>query len=254
MKSTILKMCRRQGAAWVVILGLTGCATISQPPAAKTYPVRCTAETGWPTNLTMEQLKDVPVAELSHPENGIDGVAMSKGGGTNYVVARTWREFTRFTDWGYEPADNADLQLSGWLIKAGGFIPFLEKAQPSRTSFVHNLKMDRALLAILPIDLGPQVSGEEIEAAQKAMGERKSWRDFYPQTKIRKHTRTMIQLEVDGWMIYIRVLAYGDFDHDGCEDMLVSVTHEAIHGTWLTTSSIILTRRDSRHALVRINQ
>jgi hypothetical protein len=218
------------------------------------YPVRCTVEAGFPTNTTLEQLKDLPVKELIQPEIGIDGVAMNKGDNTNCVIARTWREFTRFTDLGYEPADNADLQMSGWFVSTRGFIPFLEKAQPSRTSFVHDLKMNRALLAILPIDLGPQVSDEETEAVQKAMREGKTWRDYYPETKIKKHTKTMIQLEVDDWMIYIRILAYGDYDHDGCEDMLVCVTHDAIHGTYDVSFPVILTRRDSKRILETIKQ
>ena len=252
MKLRVLNICRRHGAALAVILGLTGCATAPQTLAPKVYPVCCTAEVSWPTNLTLEQLKDLPVKELIHPETGIDGVAMSKEDSTNYVVARTWREFDRDTDLGFEPADNADLQMSGWFIKTRSFIPFLEKAQPSSTSFVHDLKMNRALLAILPIDLGPQVSNEETEAAQKAIRKGKSWRDFYPETKIINHTKTMFQLEVDDWMIYIRVLAYGDFNHDGYEDVLVSVTHEAIHGTWVNTFPAILTRNKPDTSLERI--
>jgi hypothetical protein len=254
MKLRFLNICRCPGAAFAIILGLTGCATAPQPPLPKGYPVRCTAEVSWPTNLTLEQLKDLPVKELIHPETGIDGVAMSKEDSTNCVVARTWREFDRYGDQGFQPADNANLQMSGWFIKTRSFIPFLEKAQPASNSFVHDLKMNRALLAILPIDLGPQVSNEETEAVQKAIREGKTWRDYYPETKIKKHTQTMIQLEVEDWMIYIRVLAFGDFDHDGCEDVLLCVTHAAIGGTWVNAFPVILTRRDSKHALEKINQ
>ena len=254
MKSTILNICRRQGAALAVILGLAGCAIVPQPPAAKVYPVRCTAEVSWPTNLTLEQLKDLPVEELNHPEIGIDGVALSKGGGTNYFTARTWREFSRLTDLGYEPADNAQLGMSGCFIATRSFIPFLEKAQPARTSFVDDLKMNRALLAILPVDLGPQISNEETEAAQKAIHNGKSWHDFYPDTIIRKHSRSMIQMETDGWLVSIRVLAFGDYNHDGYEDMLVYVNQEAIQGTMNFSFSAILTRSYSTHVLKTIHQ
>ena len=53
----------------------------------------------------------------------------------------------------------------------------------------------------------------------------------------------MIELEVDGWIVRLSFLAYGDYDHDGIEDNLVSVTPSAIHGTWVNTFPAILTRR-----------
>ncbi len=252
MKTRQLGLCLCHAIALVFVLGLAGCVTGAHAPAPETLPVHCTVEAGWPANVTLEQLKDLPVPELNHPEIGVDGVSLSKTGSTNYVTARTWRQFARYTELGFEPADNANLQLSGWFIKARGFIPFLEKAQPASKSFVRSLKLNRDLLAILPIDLGPQVSQEEIEAAQQAIHAGKSWRDFYPDTQIKKHTRTMIQLEMNEWMIYLRFVAYGDFDHDGCEDMLVCVTHESIQGTWLTTFPVILTRRESGSMLQKI--
>lgn len=253
MRTRILDLCLRHAAAMAFIPGLAGCVTGSRAPAPETFPVHCTMEAGWPDNVTLEQLKDLPVPELNHPEIGVEGVALSKAGTTNCVTARTWRQFARYTELGFEPADNADLQLSGWFVKDRGFIPFLEQAQPAKKSFVQSLRLNRELLAILPVDLGPQVSHEEIEAAQKAMQAGKCWRDFYPETKIKKHTRTMIQVEVDGWRIYLRVLAYGDFDHDGCEDMLVSVTHESVRGSWLTTFPVILTCREANTMLREIH-
>ena len=252
IRSRFLALCLRHAIALAFVLGLAGCVTGAHAPAQETFPVHCTMEAGWPANVTLEQLKDLPVPELNHPEIGVDGVALKKAGSTNYVTARTWRQFARYTELGFEPADNADLQLSGWFIKTRGFIPFLEQAQPASKSFVRDLKLNRDLLSILPIDLGPQVSQEEIEAAQQAIHAGKSWRDFYPDTKIRKHTRTMIQLEMNEWLIYLRVVAYGDFDHDGCEDVLICVTHESIQGTWLTTFPVILTRRESGSMLQEI--
>jgi hypothetical protein len=115
--------------------------------------------------------------------------------GTNCVTARTWREFARHEDAGYELADNTNLGLSGWLIKKRGFIDFLERAQPSKASHVHGLPMNRSLWKILPIDLGPQVSNEEIQVAAEAMKEGKSWLDLYPDTRIESRSGTMLHLE-----------------------------------------------------------
>lgn len=220
-----------------------------------TYPVRWTAELHWPTGVSLEQLKDLPIEELTHPEINIDGVWLAKGDLTNSVsvTARTWREFDRYTDEGYEPGDNTNLGLSRWFNKERGFIFFRERARPSKASYVHDLTLDRRLLNILPIDLGPQTSHQEEELAQKAIAEGKTWLAFYPETRILERTKIMLHLrEVHGFDVWLRVMAHGDYDGDGVEDVLVYVGHEATGGTLGYSFMAVLTRRAANQALQRI--
>jgi len=226
-----------------------GCFAPAQKSETSVFQVCCTAEADWPKGATLEQLKDMPVSELNEP--GIDGVMLIKESDTNQLSVQTWREFSRFTEQGYEPADNANLGLSSWLIKSRGFIPFVEKSQPSRMSHVRNLPMDRRLLKHLPIDLGPQISNEEIEAAKLAASKGKTWVDFYPDTKILQHTKTMTLLRADDWEIRLRIMAYGDYNHDGIEDVLVCISH-ASPGTLAYSFNVILTRSSGNQALQRV--
>lgn len=236
-------------------LCVTGCAVSSPPPPPDTFPVRCTAEVDWPKGVTLEQLKDLPVEELNHPEINIDGVWMTKDDVTNSVsvTVRTWREFDRYSDEGYDPGDNANLGLSRWFVRKRGFISFLETARPSKASYVHDLPMDRRLLKILPIKLGPQISHEEEEEAQKAIAEGKTWPVFYPKTRILEHTKTMIHFQVAWFDVWLRVRAYGDYNGDGLEDVLLYVSHEATEGTLGYSFSAVLTRAGTNQVLQMIS-
>lgn len=233
-------------------LCITGCAVSPPPPPPASFSVRHTAEVDWPKGYTLEELKDLPVSELSHPESGIDGIVMFKGDETNSVRARTWREFKRYSDAGYLPGDMTDLRLSQWFIGRRGFIPFLEQSRPAKVSFVGDLPMNRRLLNILPIALGPQVSNEEAELAQKAIAAGKTWLDFYPETRILKHTNTMIHLQAAGFDVWLRVMAYGDFNGDGLEDVLLRVSHQATQGTLDYSFTTVLTRPAADKVLQRV--
>ena len=233
-------------------MGMTGCTLSSPQPKPDTFPVRCTAEVNWPTGMSLERLKDLPVEELHHPEIGIDGVVLMKDDETNSVRVRTWREFDHYSQEGYIPCDMTDLRMSQWFIQGRGFVPFLEQAQPSKVSYVHDLPMDRRLLNILPIELGPLVSNEEDELAQKATAEGKTWLGFYPKTRIRKRTKTMLHVQAAGFDVRLSVMAYGDYNGDGVEDVLLCVGHQATRGTLGYSFLAVLTRQGTNQVLRRI--
>lgn len=235
-------------------LCMVGCTVSSPQPNPVTYPVRCTAEVNWPKGMSLEQLKDLPVEELHHPEIGIDGVVLMKGDETNSVRVRTWREFDYYycAQEGYMPCDMTDLRMLQLFIQRRGFVPFLEQAQPSKASYVHDLPMDRRLLNILPIELGPLASDEEEKLAQKATAEGKTWLEFYPKTRIRKRTKTMLHLQASGFDVWLRVMAYGDYNGDGVEDLLLCVRHHATRGTVGYSFLAVLTRQGTDQVLRKI--
>jgi hypothetical protein len=230
-------------AALASFLMLSGCVAAPQKNSKGEFPVCHTAAVDWPTNLTLEQLKDEPLKQL-------DGeIGMVKDGVSNVVTVATWREFDSLSSEGYEPADGMSLGMAGWFVSERGIIPFWEHAIPAKQSFVRPLPMNRRLLQWLPLDLGPQISNEEIEAVAQATKAGKSWLEFHPDTKIIKQTSDSIQLSVDGFIITLTVMAYGDFGHDGYDDALVCVSHSAIGGTLNYSFNAMLTRTNASDRL-----
>ena len=222
---------------------LAGCVAPPQRNSKGEFPVWHTAAVDWPTNLTLEQLKDEPLKQLD------GGIGMSKEGLVNETNVVTWREFRRLSKAGYEPAANIDLGMAGWFIYERGIIPFWEHAIPAKQSYVRSLPMNRRLLQWLPLDLGPQISKDDVEAVAQASKAGKSWLEFYPDTKVIRQTSDSIELSVDGFMVRITVLAYGDFDHDGYDDVLMCVDHLAIGGTLNYSFNSMLTRTNAGERL-----
>ena len=220
-------------------LMLAGCVTAPQKNSREEYPVCHTTAVDWPANLTLEQLKDEPIKQLE------GGITMAKQDSAKVTNVVTWREFDRLSKAGYESAANCDLGMAGWFSLERGIISFWELAVPAKQSYVRPLPMNRKLLQFLPLDLGPQISNEEIRAVAQAAKAGKSWLEFYPDTKIIKQTSDSIQMSADGIIITLTVLANGDFDHDGYDDVLLCVSHAAIEGSLSYSFNAVLTRANT---------
>ena len=77
--------------ALVASLLLAGCVVAPQRNSKGEFPVCHTEAVDWPTNLTLEQLKDEPIKHLD------GGIGMSKEGVANETNVVTWREFERLS-------------------------------------------------------------------------------------------------------------------------------------------------------------
>ena len=216
-------------------------------------PVELIDQTDWPKGVTIEDMKDSPV-----PEIGGEGLAMTEG--TNTVAARSWREFDRLDKAGLYPLSNAEIYMSASFYRRRGFIPFMEKAQPAKTSFVRDLPMNGKLPALLDPDLAPAVTQEESDFIQQAKREGKSWQQAYPETRVKRTWAAgkrghlpFVSFQTDhGWVV-ITPLAYGDYDHDGFEDVLIFVLHDMAPGSLTYGFTAILTRKNAkeRFSIVR---
>ena len=189
--------------------------------------VRPAATLSWTNIVTLEQLKHLPIPELV--EHG--GIGLKRDGDTNYVDVTTWADYTRLLDEGYYAVDNVSIRQSGWIASKRGFIPFFEKAVDSKKSYVSNLRPGRSLLKLLPPTLGMLTLREEVEAAEAAKRRGESWLDFYPDSKVTETGPDRMTVIADGFQFYFRIQGYGDYDHDGCEDLVAYCYLDAIEGS-----------------------
>jgi hypothetical protein len=229
-----------------LLLGLTGCVT--RTVTHKEYPVRVVGTVHWPAGQTVEQLKDTPMSEFGPGD--LEAINMTDG--TNTVTVQTWREFRHYSDQRYTFVNNLDFKFSSYFIEERGFIRFLERAIPSRHSGVGSLRMNRRLLWQLPLDLGMTISNtdlEELEAAERAG---LSWTQRWPETRLCKTEPNSMLLVTESSMAQLRVVAYGDYDNDGWEDVMVQVSHQARGGTLGYSFNALLTRTPPDGRLRRI--
>ncbi|MFZ7097099.1 hypothetical protein ACOPJQ_13155 [Luteimonas dalianensis] len=127
-------------------------------------------------------------------------------------------------------------------------------AQPAAISYLRPFAFDEGLPDRLPWQVAMIVSSSE---AQRIADERPdaTWRQalFGPLTEFSScgtHCGRYADPGAEQWM---RLLARGDFDGDGIEDMLLSSSDAAIGGSYRATRMFVLTRRqpDGKVELIR---
>lgn len=181
------------------------------------------------------------------------GVTMVKedGGRTEQKQAFTCREFLALYDQHFSPADNYQNSREGGFRARCIPLRVLQKAQPSRESFVRNFHWTSDALGELPVLFLPV---ERESAAEAASREGKTWKEYEPTAKVVKADGNTLEVDVpDAWQCSLVVVARGDFNADGVEDLLVQGYRQAVEGTYKEFPIFVLTRLkgDSRLRLVQ---
>jgi hypothetical protein len=129
-------------------------------------------------------------------------------------------------------------------------------AKPSGKSYVRNFKLNDAALDVLPPTLASDFNADadDPEAARKAEQKGISWRKFRPGLKIQQtfdNGITVMEQDIDeqgkpdpeqGAEVYLEIRAFGDFNGDGIEDVLVWTTDHIVPGTLRGWRPVVLTR------------
>jgi hypothetical protein len=142
--------------------------------------------------------------------------------------------------------------MSCWFWETRGHIPFLETAWPAKQTYVRSLRPGMDFVRLLPLEIAPLLSEDANDVAE-AIQKHKTWLDFYPQTQITDRTKTEMSLQMGCYMMNVEILAYGDFNHDGFEDVLVFFDHSVADGTFNYSGLAVLTRKSSSDYLKPVN-
>ena len=169
------------------------------------------------------------------------------------VRIHTVREYLRYKGRGYEPADNHQIAVESWFKTASVPAKYLGSARPSRVSYVKDLALsDRPLP--LPPTLGPYLSRDEDARVRSLMAKGKSWREIWPKAQWSHPDRHTVSIEVGGLRTIVDLLAWGDFNGDGIEDVLLSVTTHATRATFHSYGHVIITRLSERGPIRIVRQ
>ncbi len=246
--------------AALVLLSLSGAFVAAQtkPPLKtaelKSYPV------WWASNLKLEKIEDAE-ARLDRPFSPeelylLEGTADAFGQPPQprvrncnellaHIDSRKWDflSLDRVAGWGSIGADCA-------VLKA------LAHAVPARQSGARNLAWTPALFSSLPAGICAVDGGESHAAAMEAGEHGLSLRRYRQRFKAgtaeeRQMDRTLLTLDSESTFGWYALVARGDFDGDGWEEIVIETYGVANHSQRGSFAAYILTRK-SETELFRI--
>jgi len=214
------------------LLILAAAFQASQP----SYPVRWTRAVGPPSRRVLK-------AKLKMPVNHPPGQRMYEHTGRKREI-RTCVDYLRAKRNNWSDEANGFERATEGFFKEQCYAPLLIlAARPSRISYVKNFKLNEAALDLLPPSMSFTPVGELEEKADEAERQGLSWKKFKPGLKLLKKGADWIAVEEPSESrIELHIKAFGDFNGDGVEDVLLFKSDRAIGGTFHADYPVVLTR------------
>ncbi|WP_413112115.1 FG-GAP repeat protein [Thaumasiovibrio sp. DFM-14] len=125
------------------------------------------------------------------------------------------------------------------------------KLEPAKVSYLDNIVLDMHFAKISPASLGLQISREDIEKASKL----ETWNDFgkFERVKVRSEHSASYYDHMKG-IQNATIVATGDFDGDGIEDLVLYVSNSLIEGSYRSYHIYVLTRDSEGAKLILIDE
>lgn len=218
---------------------------------AAEYPVRWTSEIKLKDSNEVDRLLDKR-GNLSEAGEGMTLMLINDGGKEIDATNFSCKEYLSFTEKGFYPISNYDIAMDGWFKQICSPLKYLKNVAPSKVSYLEKFKLSDAPLKTLPLTLGLYLSGDEGERADTAFAKGIAWKDFSPEMKVKVKSQNHIELMEGDSLTVITLLAWGDFNRDGTEDILLNVSHFIPSGTYHDYGHVILTRLKKNGKLVQI--
>lgn len=234
-------------------LGAGGCSSMSMPTYGhKEKPL----EIRWTSHVSLKdagQLKNLD-ALLDRPPAGLAaGAKLTLIKADNPDVeagATTCKQYLALKRLGYifkTPEDN----LVESSFKAATLpLSMLAQASPSRSSFLKDFSLAREGVASLPAALGMVL--EEGNAAGGRKDRR--WIEAFPGAAVQAVDADSAVVTDEQSETRLTVLAFADFNHDGVEDVLLSVTNSSRTGPMKLFRYVVLTRKAEAEPLTVIHE
>ena len=206
------------------------------------YPV------SWDPVLNLESQADIQTA-LKAPWDDPAPLIGSESG--EEMVVGNCIEYMHARDQGYEPLNNLVAAYVTDKAATCEILSHLAAARPSQKSYLEHFFLNPQAIGELPPQIGFIVSEERADAASMAGKAGQGLGDF-DDYSVADFSANHAQLDGDGWAMTIDVLAHGDFNADGVEDLLMKVSYHATEGSYVDTRVFVLTRteKDGRVALI----
>lgn len=124
-------------------------------------------------------------------------------------------------------------------------LKMLSRSRPATNGFVRTLAWDRSLLNLLPAAVATAHDENAALAIERASALQKTLRQHDPRARARlvREPDTLQVLEGNRrTMIWLHALAWGDFNRDGLDDIVIAVTNGTVGGGFAYARLMTFTR------------
>lgn len=163
------------------------------------------------------------------------------------VKVTTCQEYFELKNKGYSAETTYEITMESWFINACVPLKLLKQVKPSRITFLEDATFTKNSLETLPLDLVLILSPEEEAKLKSAKARQLTLKQFIPDIYIEKTEKHQIVLKSkETGTTSINLIAMGDFNTDGIEDVLVYVSHYVSHyvsqGSYRDFKVLVLTK------------
>lgn len=194
----------------------------------------------WDSSLGLNSQADIQEA-LSAPWE--DAAPFNSTVSETERMVRNCLEYRQAIDQGYEPLNNL---VAAYVIDKAAYCNVLFKlsaAQPSEQTYIADFSLDQETIGTLPPQVGFIISEERTSLASRAYAAGQGLGDFEAYSVI-ESSREHAQIAGDDWVMKLDVVAHGDFNADGIEDLLMKVNYRATEGSYRDSRVFVLTRTE----------
>ena len=207
----------------------------------------------WSDQLELAQLADID----SQLTAGVPGGFGELSRDDTNVVPTSCVEWSRLHRQGYQPRTALEAQPDVGARRRCQTLLLLNRARPAHRSEVRDLRFDKHALNCLPAALATPGSPERIRAVAVATQRKQSLAVFDTRARTRKSVLPHVLEVTEGGrqsVISIEPMAWGDFDGDGMDDVVVSVVNSMTDGSVLVARVLVLTRAAAGEVLQIVSE
>jgi hypothetical protein len=202
----------------------------------------------WAKSLGLSRLDRAGALRDAEDRYGFGELALADA----VVLPTTCNERERLRKQGYTPTNTVEGQNDDAANVRCNTLALLTRAHPARTSYVRALRWDASLLALLPAAFGSRIDPEHRAAADRASASGLSLAALDPKARAKPGSTpgSLVIEEGDGnGSILLYAQAWGDFNADGLDDFVVSVTNADTRGPYSEVRLVLLTRGNADERL-----
>jgi hypothetical protein len=205
----------------------------------------------WWDGLELPSLADAP-ARYSRLEPDSFGELELAGERARPASCVEWSELHSK---GFGPINTVEGQADDGAKIRCGTLKLLQSAKPATQSYVRDVPWNRKLLSLLPAAVATSLSQDDERAVHAATTGGKTFAQFDSKARPKPGSEAATLEIIEGdrqTMIVIHAEAWGDFNDDGTDDVLVSVVNGATQGTLAYVRLMTLTRFSQTESLSAI--